>query len=704
VNSKMLASVLFIWIFSGWLPCSSQVTQGAGFDPSPIQIVTANEGKARAITSLDLLTLRDVHGVSISPDGNYVAVVIGQAVYETNSYRSSLLVVGTKPGSVPVIVGTAGMPHWDMINQWLPEAPQWSPDSRYLTYRARIAPSEEMQVWRWKFKREAPVRLTHVPGDVTKYEWMRDGSGLVLTVQKKRDPGEIKSIAEHGVFYDGSFPVWNRQSTVDAVLEWRPEEYETWLHRFATGEERRATPEEARSFGPWESDLKDKVLTRPQDLDETHRILDAKVSPDGSMVAYRYFLNDPAQSRQISYVLFAKPARGGTPVRLTSLTGYLQDYWWSQDSKRIFYTVAEGGGRAATFRVTPADGGTARELVSGGDYLDNLSMDRRERYVACTRENNTTPQQVALLDLESGNMRTLVDLNPEFKNIQLSPVTRIEGINRLGEPWFGHLVKPLLYEPGKRYPLIIATYRSGGYFLRGASGDQSPLQVYAAHGFAVLSLDVGPVRDPENFEGFRMLWASPLASMEQAVEKLSQSGLIDPQRIGATGYSFGETILGFAISHTDLFRAASGVASYDPLFEYYLADDGFRATFRKWGLGNWLQEPSGSNWSEVSLILKVDRVHTPILNQAGDFEGLGDQPLLVGLKELHKPVELYLYPNELHHKNQPKHRYEIYERNLDWFRFWLSDEEDSMPAKKEQYERWHRLREQLRTEGHPPAK
>jgi dipeptidyl aminopeptidase/acylaminoacyl peptidase len=32
------------------------------------------------------------------------------------------------------------------------------------------------------------------------------------------------------------------------------------------------------------------------------------------------------------------------------------------------------------------------------------------------------------------------------------------------------------------------------------------------------------------------------------------------------------------------------------------------------------------------------------------------------LKALHKPVELVLYADEGHIKNQPRHRYEIYER------------------------------------------
>jgi len=66
--------------------------------------------------------------------------------------------------------------------------------------------------------------------------------------------------------------------------------------------------------------------------------------------------------------------------------------------------------------------------------------------------------------------------------------------------------------------------------------------------------------------------------------------------------------------------------------------------------------------------------------------------LFTSLEKLHKPVELYIYTNELHIKNQPKHRYEIYERNVDWFRFWLQGYEDPDSAKAGQYVRWRELR------------
>ena len=71
--------------------------KGPGFDPSPLVVPPAAPAATRPITSLDLLTIRDFKGVSISPDGKRIAYVLSQAVLDSNAYRNALFVVGTEP-------------------------------------------------------------------------------------------------------------------------------------------------------------------------------------------------------------------------------------------------------------------------------------------------------------------------------------------------------------------------------------------------------------------------------------------------------------------------------------------------------------------------------------------------------------------------------------------------------------------------------
>jgi hypothetical protein len=78
--------------------------------------------------------------------------------------------------------------------------------------------------------------------------------------------------------------------------------------------------------------------------------------------------------------------------------------------------------------------------------------------------------------------------------------------------------------------------------------------------------------------------------------------------------------------------------------------------------------------------------------QVADEEYVLSLEAFAALREQRRPVELHVFPDEHHVKWQPAHRRAVYERNLDWFDFWLSCREDPDPRKRAQYRRWNALR------------
>jgi dipeptidyl aminopeptidase/acylaminoacyl peptidase len=684
-------STLFLLLSCPILFAGAQEFDAAGFDPTPVRIPGPEKGDPRPVTSLDLLEIRDEKGVSISPDGKYVAFVVGQAVYETNSYRSGLYIVGTAPGSAPVCLGTAGAPRLDSINQWLPESPQWSLDSNYITYMTRMDRATNQQVWRWSVDGGDPVQLTNVPGDVQSYHWTPDGNKIVVTFEKPRDPTEIQRLSEDGILYDGGFDAAYGRPVISEVLASKPKELETWTHDVNTGKERKQTKAEADTVGPWVSDIGEAYFNATTLAG--HHLLDSKVSPDGSRVAYRFI--DDFPGTRVFYKLFSKPVRGGSPVDVAPGVYFIGNYWWAADSTKIYYTQNLGDGHPDKLMTVPAEGGTPKQVFSSSDSLYSCAPEKSFHYMACAGENSITPSQIALVDIATGTVRTLVDLNPEFANLELGSITRLDGVNRYGDRWWAHLVKPLNYQPGKKYPLIVTTYRTHE-FLRGASGDENPIQVYAAHGFAVLSFDYGR-RDydnkPGDFERYLSWYKSVQASVEMAIREASEMGVVDTTRVGLTGYSRGAEIVAYEITHTKLFRAVSGAAGDDSPYFYYMARRRVQDSFSKEGVGGWPEGKSKKNWRQVAAYLNAKRIDVPVLNNDPDSEFLADLALYTSLRELGKPVELFIYPDERHHVNEPKHRYQMYERNVDWFRFWLQSQESSDPAKREQYQRWRELRQ-----------
>jgi dipeptidyl aminopeptidase/acylaminoacyl peptidase len=657
--------------------------------PPPVAMPSTKAVAARSVTTKDLLNLRDIHGIQISPNGKYVAFVVGQAVLETNDYCTDLFVVGTDEGSKATSLGTAGSPHWGE-GTWLADPPQWSADSRYIYYSRKDTGT--WQVWRWNREGGKPVQITHTKNDVKSFEIVTNGDKLVLVVDQPFNPEVRKQLAEHGVRYDGSIYAWESRAILDEVADAKAEGPETWIHDLSDNDEHKATEAELKEYSKGDDELDEKRFIAHKGI-EGHHIMSVKLSPDGESIAYQRFMDD-GQSGRESYPLYSKPLHGGTPVALAPDVYYIDQYWWGANSKEIYYTEYAGDGHPFKLMAIAATGGTPRQLLDTTDWVDQFSADRTARFLACSRENNTASPKVALVDTVTGAIQTLVDVNPELQKLRLSPAKRIEVSTKQGDSFFGHLVLPLDYEPAKRYPLIMTLYRDGDWFLRGAMGDEYPIQVFAANGFAVLDFDVGITLTEKHghFDKAILRWESVTQGMEAAVSKLSEMGIVDRSKVAVTGLSYGVELVEYAISHTNLFHAAiaSGSGSRDPYF-FYMAGDEWHKHFAEWGLGGWPEGQASPNWHRLAPSLNADHIHAPYLVNVSDTEFLSALSLVTSLDQLGKPVELYIYPNEAHVKNQPKHRDEIYRRNLDWLMFWLKGEEDPDPAKAEQYARWREL-------------
>jgi dipeptidyl aminopeptidase/acylaminoacyl peptidase len=166
--------------------------------------------------------------------------------------------------------------------------------------------------------------------------------------------------------------------------------------------------------------------------------------------------------------------------------------------------------------------------------------------------------------------------------------------------------------------------------------------------------------------------------------------------VAITGLSNGAAHVNYAIIHSDLFAAAiASSCEFSPSGRVLSGASGesTRDYRRTIGAGSY-PGPHGFIFPQLSLSLNASRINTPLLVNASDHEHPSALAEVVALIEAGKAVEMVVYPKEGHIKWHPAHRASIYERNIDWLKFWLQNLEDDDQSKAAQYSRWNELRRQ----------
>jgi Tol biopolymer transport system component len=148
-------------------------------------------------------------------------------------------------------------------------------------------------------------------------------------------------------------------------------------------------------------------------------IIAARRSPDRRTIAVSAYDDKPPGG----YALFTASANGRlSRQELPTSRSPIQDVWWRKDGREIWFSRRNADGRTSLFAMPSGGGGKIRELLRSPDAIGRFSFDSAQRRAACIRENATTPPDIALMDLRTGELRTLTNLNPELRNIGLSRV------------------------------------------------------------------------------------------------------------------------------------------------------------------------------------------------------------------------------------------------------------------------------------------
>jgi dipeptidyl aminopeptidase/acylaminoacyl peptidase len=243
---------------------------------------------------------------------------------------------------------------------------------------------------------------------------------------------------------------------------------------------------------------------------------------------------------------------------------------------------------------------------------------------------------------------------------------------------------------GSPAPLYLNYYRCDG-FLRGGVGDEWPIPQLLEAGYVVACINSVPFSGAQ--DGVRN-YETGLAAIRALIDRLAAERIVDRTKVAMGGLSFGSEVAFWTALHSDLLGALSvSSLQFEPAGYWLSAMPGsdIPATMlRVWGLGD--PGRTMSRWQEVSPALNAAKIRIPVLFQLPENEARRIPELYSRLSQQGTPAELFAFPDEAHLKLQPRHRLAVYERNLDWFRYWLEDYRDPDPLKAGQYRRWDKLR------------
>jgi dipeptidyl aminopeptidase/acylaminoacyl peptidase len=635
----------------------------------------------RKIVAEDLVRLRDIgwpsgvallgpDAISLSPDGSKIAFQLRQADPATNSYCLGMFTLSLHDGRLLEIdrdgdliretfdrTGLAAFP------TGVPKliAPRWSPDGQWIAFLKRVG--DTVQVWRARSDGSEAIQVTRSASDVEDHAWSPDGTLMLFASRLGLVQAQAATETEgrSGYRFDDRFvPKAGSRPFPRATL---PQQY--FAVSLTTGAVRSATVSERGLLNP---------ATDP-----------AKIA--GAMLMARGSTGRTTWTKPRDPVLFASE----TELRATTRSGReevcvdkctnIVGLWWLPGDEELMFMRREGWGlsQQGLYVWRPGKDRPRRTFVTE-DLLANCQLSGRQ--LLCLHESSNRPRRLVMLDLD-GRMRTLFDPNPEFASLRLGAVERLKWRNDRGIETFGDLVLPPNHKAGERHPLVIVQYDTRG-FLRGGTGDEYPIQLFAAHGLAVVSVQrprpVGYLyanRDSVELERNNQRdWAdrkSVLSSLKRGIAIAAAKGSVDPTRVGITGLSDGTANVQYALINSNLFKAASVSSSFEGMSTLIpLAGPAGEENYVKWGYPR-QSEQNSDFWRCYSLARNAARIHAPILMQLASDEYQGALEDYVALREAHIPSELYVFPDEHHIKWQPAHRLAIYRRNLAWFDFWLNE-------------------------------
>lgn len=672
---------------------------------SILSVASAQPQNTRGITPEDYYAFEFVSDPQVSPDGKLVAYVVTKVDRGQNRRQTSIWVATTdgsrQPWQFTTSPQSSSSPRWSPNGSWLAflstrpgertaALPELSAAQTAPTGSTTPEPSRP-QVYALSMSGGEARRLTNLKNGVSTFRWSPDSHRMVVVSRigpsdARADSSERSDVRHYrNTFYKSNDSGWfdDRRTHLwvvdvksgsakqiteghdwnDSDPQWSPDGKRIAFVSNRTGKEYDLN----RNTDVWVIPTDGGPLTKISDHEEADN--SPRWSRDGKTIAYVGVVKQRDHPK-----IWLAPAAGGAPSvqavnGLDLIPGGLE---WAHDGKSLYFEAGVKG-ETHLFRVDLAEK-SAVKVTSGARAIRNVEFHWPTGTMVYMANDFKNLDDLYVSNLKGRDQRRLTNLNQAlWKQLQLAQVERFSYKSADDLDIDGFLVKPIGWQEGKKYPLILSIH-GGPATMYGVDWFHE-FQVYAAKGYAVL------FTNPRGSTGYGQKFERSIVNewggkdyqdvMNGVDAALSKFTWLDGERMGVTGGSYGGYLTNWIVGHNDRFKAAVTLRSVTN----FVSDEGTRdgAYGHSPDFGGDLFEKFDLYWDR-SPLKYARNVKTPtlILHSDNDFR----VPLEQGeqwfraLKHFGVITEIVMFPRENHNltrTGEPRHLVESLNWQLYWF-------------------------------------
>lgn len=549
--------------------------------------------------------------------------------------------------------------------------PKWSPDGKQILFSAGIPLKELLkdsvlnpgkEIPKWSFEKPGFDKNQQFKPNSTK----ADPDGNIDEVRayldnnvsdrKARVVNKLSFQDETDVNPDMSF---NHIFIVDVRPDAKPKPITKGFYRYAFAD---FTPDgkqiilsgDIDSLQHPDRSLESEIFIVNNDGSQLRKLLGEEgknynspaISPSGKWLAFQY-----GNTSSVSILTLAIMPFGGGTITDIPFDRSKGGLTWSADEKYIYFTSQSNGG-SPVYRVDIATK-KAEPLTDFNSGAGNFDIINDKLIFSKTEVAN--PSELYMADASGKNQKQLSRFNDWVQQKKLSIPEKKTFVNNKGQAIEYWMMKPINYEPGKKYPLLLEIH--GGPASMWGPGESSmwhEYQYFCSKGYGVVYCN------PRGSSGYGVDFlrgnindwgAGPASDVLTALDKTIAEGWADTSRLVITGGSYAGYLVAWIISHDNRFKAACSQRGVYDLATFFGEGNAWRLVPNYFSGYPW--EPATKTLLErESPINYVNKITTPYIIFHGENDRrtgvIQSEMLYRSLKVLGRPVEYVRHPTATH--------------------------------------------------------